>query len=818
MKDFDDLISRLTRRLRPDPDLQMEVAHELRTHLEDSAAEFQAAGRNPDEAHAAAVKALGDENEVADKLWQANHRRMRVRQVVKWAAGVGLMPAAVAVSLSVAWGAVISLATLLVMASGPMAIIALDQPPNRQDGLAGQLAAWHSIGMIDALPAQSRAVFDAPMGNRQQAVSASRRLADEHPGDPLYWANYTLQTLSALTRSPEGLDPRAAMTALEAAEQGAKIEPDNGFYPLMAAWMRLSLATQTIARDDKTPPDVVYRDAAGKEQRDWWGRYKILDQAEFAQAMAQMHEAARKPYIDSHVWDFLRFRLGVLPAVSGLGDQILRWDIECETLLPYLAGYRAVIDTAGWHARELAATDKRDQALAIVDDEQSIARLAAARSRCLIDLMVAFGLDGAARFTREIILEGTNPVAYAKAVAHLQQRRDGLYGVRRNVIPDALVDQGGYFALSVMPVGVKMAGIDLGPERRAEYAVLDRAVLTGMLLALLCAAMWLAADAIEVRIRTRRWPAVLIAGWGATARVVLVSTLLPVGVYALYAWLPIGRRAYGPPYSSERLAVEYAAVACAIVILLRALGEAANRKRAREIDASHTRDRARFWKAGQVRMVIGTGLALAVLVFFITWNGENRSQYYVGPLLTRGWGWMLAGALLFYAASWLWPAMKDLADDGRVARRRIVTTGVACGIGVALGAAAIRISWSTNPSEGWLWRIELPLMAVTIAYWVAILAVPPVMCGARLVREMMAARSREPGGTDAPPEFSTGLSLVPSVLMTAILLAAIGGPVLRLRERQAAVAMEAPAANFDISGEIERGGFDAARERLIAGK
>ena len=109
---FDDLVGRLTHRLRIDPELQTEIAGELRTHLQDCAADFQAGGMKEDEAAAASIKAMGDEGEIAEKLWQANRRRIRVRKAVKWAVGVSVFPAAGAAVVAVSWGTVVAWAIL----------------------------------------------------------------------------------------------------------------------------------------------------------------------------------------------------------------------------------------------------------------------------------------------------------------------------------------------------------------------------------------------------------------------------------------------------------------------------------------------------------------------------------------------------------------------------------------------------------------------------------------------------------------------------------------------------------------------------------
>src|SRR4051812_41802593 len=100
---FDPLLDRVTHRLRIDPELRLEVAHELRTHLEDSAAELRAAGRAEEDAVAEAARALGAETELADQLWQANGRRVRIQKIARWGIGATLVPAASIIAISALW-------------------------------------------------------------------------------------------------------------------------------------------------------------------------------------------------------------------------------------------------------------------------------------------------------------------------------------------------------------------------------------------------------------------------------------------------------------------------------------------------------------------------------------------------------------------------------------------------------------------------------------------------------------------------------------------------------------------------------------------
>jgi hypothetical protein len=88
---FDELVNRVTERFEVDPELRAEIGQELRTHLDDSAAESRGAGMSDADAIAAAARALGDEGEIAEKLWQAKRRRVRIRKAARVAFGIGVV-------------------------------------------------------------------------------------------------------------------------------------------------------------------------------------------------------------------------------------------------------------------------------------------------------------------------------------------------------------------------------------------------------------------------------------------------------------------------------------------------------------------------------------------------------------------------------------------------------------------------------------------------------------------------------------------------------------------------------------------------------
>ena len=102
MSTQEELIERATRRLEVDRELQLDIAQELRAHLDDLTDEFRRAGDSREKAIATAAKAIGDPDELSEKLWQANRKRMRLRGVLRWLARVALVPAAVIIVVGLA--------------------------------------------------------------------------------------------------------------------------------------------------------------------------------------------------------------------------------------------------------------------------------------------------------------------------------------------------------------------------------------------------------------------------------------------------------------------------------------------------------------------------------------------------------------------------------------------------------------------------------------------------------------------------------------------------------------------------------------------
>ena len=112
---FSSLIDRATSRLQSDSDLRLEIAQELRGHLQDSAAEYRAAGMSEAEAEAKAVEAMGDPGGAGRPTLAGQPRP----DATAGGGDVGVRGAGarrwrIAICFSLVWGVVTSLSLLTV--------------------------------------------------------------------------------------------------------------------------------------------------------------------------------------------------------------------------------------------------------------------------------------------------------------------------------------------------------------------------------------------------------------------------------------------------------------------------------------------------------------------------------------------------------------------------------------------------------------------------------------------------------------------------------------------------------------------------------
>ena len=643
MATFDQLVGRLTERLRADPELRMDVAAELRSHLEDAAAEFRGAGQSQEEAAASAVKALGDERQLAEQLWQANRRRIGFRRAAKWSARVTLVPGAI-------------LVTLLVIAGFSFQNLSRALSLLRAQTVGFPDDPWREHA--DAVTPDKRFLFVGD-GKVSDRLGVEKAIADRWPDNPTYYANY-VSTYLGTSSDREGLargDPAAVARALPILDRGEKLDPNNAFYNVVKAALLMRLSSKV--QEDANTTYRYSRRGGPPEKTECW-RVEIHDAATFDRALAELRLAAGKERLTDHAMDMLQCRLDALPPPRRLSQYLYRVQLCMGTLFGGIGELREVVRGTSAYALELARQGRRDEAERLLREAQVVAAKSGAEARTTLEVLsskaaMTTALGHAARAYEAMKL----PEEAAKAQERLAQEDrfwesvwSGAHGSDQN-----LLRQAGFLHSLLMPA---LPGYrpELEPMRSAEYAVGEQTALAILLALLVLLAIALGAATLVSALRFRgreNGPMLLFAGWKRLGRICLIGIVLPLGAYVAYAHLTsLGRREEGLGFAGVRFALECLLVGLAMLVLVVLQAFRAIRGRAHEagmaVPAAADRGgqglRSFRWFAA-----LGIAVALAVCAFLVAWpfaagrpGGTLREIGTMLWLALAGYGLLLGAA------------------------------------------------------------------------------------------------------------------------------------------------------------------------------
>lgn len=678
MNAWDALINRLTDRLQVDPELRMDVARELRCHLEDSAAEFRRAGQDVDEAAASAAKALGDPEELAGQLWQANRRRVRIRGLLRWAARIALAPAAAAVILAL----VVAMVGRGCSYVRPKpSVLAIGGPtPEQRFILHGDPAATDPI-------------------------AKARSISDRWPDNPVYYANYVVElTARGGFFDREGkIKPERLDELLAVLEEGERIDPDNAFYNFKKAGI-LAQASSRLHED--TSRDYYKKPLHGL----WWRKHpwriEIHDKQFFERALAELRRGLGKKTATGRMVEMARVRLAQLPEPRGVSDVIGRLmpQAQVATRINHRAPEHHLARALSAGAIGLAEEGKAAEAEEMVEAGLRMGGMIGGHGESLMEVLIGnrivmrtlaharhayleLGRDDQAHEAGE---------AFEEEVAYYQRLRGGG--------PPA--DKGPGAGLYWAAFGPCLPGLkrDFAPIRSAEKYFFTELALLWLLCVL--AGMGLVAGLVtlvSLAIRRGDGRAVLLfVGWRRIGRICLLGLVAPVAAYFLYAWVLTGRDGqFGLNYTAGKTMLEYTIVILAVLVLVTRLSYSAIRARAEEIGMPvpppvTLRDR-------RVLAGAAAAVALAAAVYLIGWwAGPFR------PEVTSGYGYpsipgfILAAVVVAYMVAAALREGFSRVYRGPFARFRrsfmrsfvpilasvVIVLGIACGWPLARGERA----------------------------------------------------------------------------------------------------------------------------------
>ncbi len=225
------VVDQATSRLKPDPELCLDVQAELKSHIEETIDSCRAEGMSDDESLERALEVFGSAEEVGEKLLEANMYRMKLRALARIGLRFVIVPAAIIV------GVVICLHLI---------------------------QRWETFGKSYSVHAfETRHMSEAEKflweGDTTRPYGSSRQRAiwEASPENKVYFANYIT--------SLQGGYSHAKGVTLDFLEQelrlGEDVDPDNSVYNYSLGMLYLIRArTWEFNEPDNTRPTFVIRD------------------------------------------------------------------------------------------------------------------------------------------------------------------------------------------------------------------------------------------------------------------------------------------------------------------------------------------------------------------------------------------------------------------------------------------------------------------------------------------------------------------------------------------------------------------------------
>ena len=623
MSGADELLERLTHRLRVDPELRLEITQELRAHLADSAAEYQAGGCDEQQAMSEAVNHLGDADELATQLWQANRRRIRLRNVARWAGRITLMPAAV---------------VLIALVLAPSLVTwdsygALDHRRDDSDVFTTFkiFGSWmlDAIGRLGEAGPPYRRLSEEDQflftggEKRLGEYEVARRIAERWPDDPVFFAYYLEQALyGGHFRRTIPQDEQAQLF-----QRGRALDPNDAFYDFLEAAALFQRST-TLRRDTLSTSPPIHID-----------RVAVTDAETHDTALRLVRQGLAKPRWMAPSFEMLRRRLDVLPPASTLMSLHSRMGLDS-------LGW-SVANTYGCGSRTSAAAlafaeaGDIDRALELLDDLVRLNTKAGAWGREIWH--VYYGQLSAIAHRAEVHrIAGHDALA-----AEWKDRLPELHALYRNTFAQgsAVYHKGlpvarqGFLSEPILRT-LDVRNVDTRTLLTAEHAIADRAflaiVVSVLLVIALCMGLTTCARVAQHRKSDASRPMFLFIGWRRIGAVIVLALLAPVVIYGVYCYAPpIAARAQGLRVIWPRQFVEYALLGTVMGAGVLALSVQAVRRRSEEAGLAVPKQRRRINRV--LCWVIPAMVVAVALVYEIGWRISPPDTFLIPDALRR-WG------------------------------------------------------------------------------------------------------------------------------------------------------------------------------------
>jgi hypothetical protein len=609
---FDDIVDAATDAIRADAELRLDIAHELRAHLDDTYDALRREGENDAEALEGAKRAFGDPAEVAKEILRANLKRMRLRAVIKWAFRLTLLPATAVVVL-------LLIGYLLVSGSADMARLALTGTGEAFGGFA-QEGPVRFLGdyldkqaLRDDWSEEERALWETKSTEMGEMV-------ERYPERPDYFALHMLWEIDRhrpWESAPDSLSWEEATALLD---RGETLDPDNALYDYVRAWMLFRQAGAEVDDDESLS-------LPRPEPMSAWSPYTLsYENRELVERAVEVFRAAAgKPDYDSYAFDVGLRRLNLRRTPKSFREELRKLSIVAGLLLPDLAIIRGSARSVCAYAWQLAREGRKPEALELLDAVQATAVKQGANSDMLIELLGAAAIEEMALGTEAAIrgLEGDR-LRESDWWTHSEQMYAARNDEARMFRPADLRDRGTLLVNLLAPSGLRRNMELLRRWRMLDRVLLERAAFTAALHVGLLIVVPFILLSLYYHVAGRNVEERGAYFFPPTARDVaalLLAAAVPVALYWLYTHLVPGTTVdYNIAYAPVRNLMEFIAAGVVTfggaILLVRALLRRRLRRKGLDVPARGLMERNVFM-AGAVFMLI------VAVIFAFNWQGEG---------------------------------------------------------------------------------------------------------------------------------------------------------------------------------------------------
>ena len=571
-------LERATAGLATDPELRLDVQAELRSHIEDKTAELGG------EEHAdEAVASLGEVVELAEEVSEANQRRLGWRNLARRILRFGLVPVAVICAVLFSdisgivgneWSGADSnerkvLALLYRFClPAPFARFADDWENPEPQWFRFSFLRW--LDQRPPLTDYQRLLFH---GDSSQEYSERRRtLWERNPANRAYYADYINSTVRYGPRTLARLEP------------AARVDPDNGRYPLLAALCKATTAAE-LSEEKRADAPTIYR-------------LVPKDRAALDGAMDDLLAAAGKPHFRAYVTDMLREKVEALGPPQCVTDamegirQIFGIPVPNINVV-YDAGRYSLA-----YAQLLIGEGREEDAVPFLGVSETLGRKLVPESFSLLDMIIVrIVMEHALRIVPEALRGMGRPGEAAVA----EERLTALVGPMRRARKARLAGRSREHQM-VSQRGDRMLGATFSftdgqetDERLARLTTARRLRSTSLARAgVSLLALWLVVAMLVCLALSLRWrlalgaqaaPLLLLPSWRDMVRFVLLGVVLPLAVFEVWTrWVPLSGHAFSLGYAGYRSAVEFLVLGATLALLPAWLALRAFRQRCGALD------------------------------------------------------------------------------------------------------------------------------------------------------------------------------------------------------------------------------------------